>query len=278
MGAGWALWRYQKPRDIHSRFAMLTSSLYHRILINITTCGGMEEENSFSSPVEWWRSCTGIHLRFFPCPKATNSCCKQISWGAGRTLITRTSVSLALTTRNLLPSSPFIPDIEQDAPDSFFMTTRRQAINADCMVASNIIFSGDNDCVGCRYLCYLLTQEVEQLSFVVTVSQEVLPVSGDFALACNPASDSMSSLCPCLCSAWPSNDCVSHRFCIRDFDIAFKNGSKLGFLTGLELLTFTKGSRKLLILMTKELPQVTFSALTWDEPLREQLAVFLQHL
>ena len=91
-------------------------------------------------------------------------------------------MSLSLTTRNLLPSSPFIPDIEQDAPDSFFMTTRRQAINADCMVASNIIFSGDNDCVGCRYLCYLLTQEVEQLSFVVTVSQEVLPVSGDFAL------------------------------------------------------------------------------------------------
>ena len=32
----------------HSRFAMLTSSLYHRILINITTCGGMEEENSFA--------------------------------------------------------------------------------------------------------------------------------------------------------------------------------------------------------------------------------------
>lgn len=43
--------------------------------------------------------------------------------------------------------------------------------------------------------------------------------------------------------------------------MAFKNGSKLGFLTGVEIPTFTQGSRELLILMTKELLQVTFSVL-----------------
>ena len=110
MGTGRVWWRHQKPQGIHSRFAMLISSLYHGILIQHHSLRRREKKRIpllFSGSMEWWRSYTGIHLRFCPCPKVIHSCCKQISCRAGRILsaMTRTSVPLTLTIRTLLPSS-----------------------------------------------------------------------------------------------------------------------------------------------------------------------------
>ena len=66
--------------------------------------------------------------------------------------------------------------MHKDLGVGFLMATRRHLSQVYGVVAESILFFGNNDHIRCRHLCNLVSQKVEQLSFVVIASEEVPPV------------------------------------------------------------------------------------------------------
>lgn len=73
-----------------------------------------------------------------------------------------------------------MPGMHKDPRVSFFMTAWCHPSQIDSVVADSVFFFGHNDHIWGLHTCYLISQKVEQLGFVVIFSQEVLPLGGDF--------------------------------------------------------------------------------------------------
>jgi len=141
----------------------------------------------------------GIHLRFRPWPKASHSFSRQNIFRACRTLtaMTRTSVSLALIIRSLYPCATACLVCTKILM-LLLHGCKSHTIQADCVIAHSTFFLGHVHCVRCAHINNFASQEIEELSLIVVVSQEVLPVWGNFSFVCNPTSGSHALLWPCF--------------------------------------------------------------------------------